>query len=106
MALRTYETAVQLGRLYEIKKRGGLHGAETITPYVSVNTGSVDIHAVTSATQPTALSEMPLADVDTGVSATREVMTAVRYISFKQNTGTTTEIVLSGIEVEDLGAIA
>lgn len=107
MALKEYETAVQLDTLYEVTKKGGVSGlGNTINPYISVNSGSIDIYAITSATQPTTLSEMTLADADTGVVATRDIATVVRYIAFKQNAGTSTEIIVSGLELTNLGAIA
>ena len=105
MALRDYEQSISLDTLYEINKKGGGSGSETLTPYISIKGGTVDIYAITSSIEPIDISDLELAVEDTGVTATKRITTAVRYIAIKQNTGTTSEIILSGIEAQDLGAI-
>lgn len=105
MSLKSYERSVSLDTIYETSKMGGVSGSETLTPYISVKGGSVDIHAITSATVPTAIEDFELVDADTAISGTKTVETAIRYIVVVQNEGTSSEILLSGIEIKEVGTL-
>lgn len=107
MALETYQKNLELGRLYEIKKLGGVFGSECgLYPRIWVNSGSIDIYGSDSATQPTATSLMTLDSSNTNINGYNSLSQGFnRYIAITQNEGTTTEIVSSGLEVIDLGAI-
>jgi len=105
MALKAYQTVLTLGKLYKVNKKGAPSGAgEQIVPNLYVNSGSVDVYVHNGATQPAARANMVLEDTGlTGVEAFEIIPT---YISIIQNAGTTTELVVSGLEVEDLGVIS
>ena len=71
------------------------------------NSGYVNIHTSSSATQPTAISQMTVGETDGNLIAnTYKIMPSVRYMAITQASGTTTDIVLSGIEVKSLGSIS
>lgn len=110
MALKDYQKTLTLGRLYEVKLAPIRDSREQIAPSIWVNTGSVDIYASNSATVPAAFANMTLNDADTAVEGVASFdlqgNTIPRYISVKQNTGTSTEIIISGVSINDLGAIS
>jgi hypothetical protein len=105
MALREwYQTAIELDKLYKVEGSG--RGAEQISPNIWINSGSVDIYVSQSATEPAALSDMTLNSDDTAVSGTAEFKIIPNYIAVVQNSGISTEIVLSGLSQADKGAIS
>ena len=106
MALEAYQQTLTMGRLYAIKVSSPLSGSERIGKFIWVNSGTVDIKASASATQPAVSTDMTLNTEDAGVAGTHVFQTLTNYIWIAQNTGTTTEIVISGVEAEDLGVIA
>lgn len=71
-----------------------------------INSGTVNIYVSNSATQPTALSSMTLSTDDTGVSGIGALDVIPRWIAIVQASGTSTEIVLTGVDVESKGAIS
>ena len=107
MALEDYQTTLEASRLYEIKKLAPPNGnGERLNPSIWVNDTS-SIYGSNSATQPAALANMTLEEANTDqlghLVFGSAVSTIPRYIAI---TGSATEIVASGIEVEDLGAIS
>ena len=108
MALEEYQVSIDLDNLYEVKKKGGVSGSEQLNPSIFINVGDVDIYGYNGATEPTSYATMgALQASNTAVGGTIAFDVIPKYIAVKQNTGTTTEIVLSGVEiVADLGAIS
>jgi len=110
MALKEYQSTLTLGRLYEVKLAPIGESREQVAPSIWVNSGSVDIYVSQSGTQPAALANMTLNDADTDVSGIASFdlqgNTIPRYISVAQNTGTSTEIIISGVSIDDKGAIS
>lgn len=103
MALKDYQETVQLGRLYEVLYRP--RGTEQIQPNLSVDTGTVDVHGVNSGTQPTSMADLTLNTENQNVGGIVPFAVVPRYILVTQNTGTTTELVISGLDIIDHGAI-
>lgn len=110
MALKDYQEALSLDTLYEVTLAPRTSQSEQIAPSIWINTGSVDIYASQSASVPAALSNMTLNSEDTAVegiaSFDLQGNTVPRYIAVTQNTGTSTEIIASGLSIESLGAIS
>ena len=107
MTLKQYQTTLQLGTLYEVSKKGGVSGSEQLSTNLWINAGTVDVYSHNGATQPASLSQMTLNDSDTAVGGSASLTTIPRFIAIVQNTGTTTEMVTSGVHVNaDHGAIS
>jgi len=110
MALKEYQQTLTLGRLYEVKLAPIRDSREQIAPSIWVNSGSIDIYASQSGTQPSALADMTLNDNDTAIEGVASFdlqgNTIPRYIAVTQNAGTSTEIVITGVSINDLGAIS
>ena len=106
MALEEYQQVLAMGRLYAIKVSSPISGIERLGKFIWVNSGTVDIKASASATQPTVSTDMTLNTEDTGVAGAHVFQTLTNYIWIAQSTGTTTEIIISGVQAEDLGVIA
>jgi hypothetical protein len=107
MALVEGQTVVQLNKLYQANRDVGLPNIQNqLAANVSVNDGSIDVYGSNSATQPSTLAEMPLNDGDTDLKGINEFNVIPKYVAFVQNTGTTTEIVLNGVRVQELGDIS
>lgn len=105
MALQRFEKALEVGKLYKVQA-SATTASDEFAPSIWVNNGSVDIYVSDSATKPTALSEMTLASSDTNISGKNIIQCLSTYIALDQNTGTSTEIVIGGVDIQDLGAIS
>lgn len=106
MVLREYQTTAELGTLYRTRKLGGVSGTEQLQPNIYVDSGTVDIRGSNSTTQPATLAAMALNTENTNISGILTFAAIPSYIAITQNTGTSTEIILSGVSLEDLGAIS
>jgi hypothetical protein len=108
MPLTHTQRTLNPGRLYRasIINRGNQNLGESLSPYLFVNSGTVNIYSSGSATQPTALSQMTLRTEETGVSGSSPFGAVPKYIAIIQASGTSTEITSDGIEIQDLGAIS
>lgn len=74
-------------------------------PTIYINSGSIDLHAK-AGTQPTELSEMTLNESCKNVLGYDDFGKVIPdYICTVQNSGDTTEIILDGLNAEDLGEI-
>lgn len=105
MALESFQEQLQLNRLYE-SQVGYNSAVDQIKPNLYINSGSVNIYGSNSATQPITISAMALPVINENVSGLFYFEIVPKYIAIIQHTGTTTEIVTSGIESRNLGAIA
>ena len=105
MALKSYQTALALDTLYEVRK-AKISADEQRGPNLWINSGTVDVYGSNSATQPGALANMTLSTENTEVSGLVQFTAIPRYIAIVQNTGTTTELVASGVDVVSRGAIS
>lgn len=106
MALKTYQEEVNLSELYEVSLRGGVSGSEQINPNIWIDSGSVDVYSSNSATQPASLLDMTLNSDDEGAEGLVALSTIPRFLAFVQNAGTSSEVILSGVQVESQGAIS
>lgn len=107
MALKGYQTTLSLSRLYEIKSLGGVSGGGSALNSSIWANDLVSIYGSNSATQPSSLSDMVLEESGTDVSGMLVLpggaSSIPRYIAI---TGAATEIVATGLEVENLAAIS
>lgn len=103
--LQTYQTKITVGNLYkitEIKPRPvgdpwlTLQGAGLVNIYLAEDGATPDA-------DPATLAEMGLSKSDTVESSA--LLTKPNFISIQQSSGTNTAY-LSGVKVEDLGAIS
>ncbi len=96
MALKSYQTQLVLGTIYTTNKKGGVSGAEQLNPNLAINSGAINIYISNSAITPTTQGEMVLANSDvTGINA---LIVVPNHILVTQASGTSTEIVISGVE--------
>jgi hypothetical protein len=105
MTLQRFEKTLALNKLYGVSA-SATTASDEFNPSIWVNSGSVDIYCSDSATKPTALSTMTLNLSDTAISGKNVIECLGSYISLKQNIGTSTEIIISGVDTQDLGAIS
>jgi len=103
--MENYKEVLELDKLYEVAKRGGSSASEQLEPSFWLDQGSVDVYVSNSLTQPTSRSQMTLDTDDVNISGIRQFGVIPTYIFVTQNTGSPTEIVVAGLEVEDLGVI-
>lgn len=97
---------IELNHLYGVilpNTYDGLTGA--FKPYIYINSGTVDVYGSGCFTQPTSLSELTLEEENTAVDGFDTFDLIPTYIVVKQNAGTSTEIVVSGLKLNDLGEI-
>ena len=94
--LTLYECTIATG-ISSIKAHNGIHA--------SIHGGTADIYGITSATQPTALSEMDLNAENTGVSGIIPFGIVPKYIAVKENTPTPV-VVFSGINLKAVGTVS
>lgn len=103
-----YKTVLEVGKLYLVEqvKEDGEVGPQG-EPNLWINSGTVNVYGSGSLTAPVALSGMTLNAENTGVGPGHVLIAmAPTYIALTQASGTSTEIVIYGISVTDLGAIA
>ena len=74
-------------------------------PHIFINSGTVDVYGSGGLTQPNSLSDLVLEGDSTAIEGFGIFDLIPTYIVIKQNTGTSTEIVVSGLELKDLGEI-
>lgn len=106
MVLKTFQATLELGRLYEVSQKGPIQGVEQKEPNIFINSGGVNIYGSNSATEPTALSQMALTADNTNVEGQAAFGFIPRYIAITQNTGMTTELVVSGLQARNVGPIS
>lgn len=103
--LKYYQTEIQLSTLYKVQL--SRFSVSNDVKSIFVNSGSVNIYAYDGATKPTALTDMVLSNTATNIAGETPLELVPTYIAVIQNSGTSTEIVLNGIDVlADLGAIS
>lgn len=101
----SFKTELSLLKLYEVGQKGGVSGSEQLEPSFWVNSGAVDVYVSNSQTAPALLSDMSLDTDDIAVQGLRQFGVIPSYIYLQQNSGTSTEIIVAGLEVKDLGAL-
>lgn len=109
MALLSNQKEVQLDTLYEVRANGFVNNYRSLVDSVCIKGGSIDIYGIDSATQPALLSDLQLDPSATALSGTEAFEVLNRYVVFKQNSGTTTSIVINAVKslkLTDLGVIA
>jgi len=106
MAIESNQVSVNLNTLYKVDALSKGDIQRNINASVWVNSGSVDIYASDSATAPASLADMTLNTDDTNVAGKNQIVALSNYIAFVQNTGTSTEVILSGVSAVDNGAIS
>lgn len=105
MTLKTYQESLTLGNLYKVNAKGAISGSEQLSASLFINSGSVDVYGSNSATAPTVKTQMTLNTNDVNLSGLNRMQIVPTYIYIEQNAGTSTEIISSGIVIDDLGAI-
>lgn len=105
--VQTNQRTIEVGKLYRVVSLGDAYIEQNINYSIWVNTGAVDVYGSDSGTQPTALADMTLASEDTAVAGKKLITALPAYLALAQNGATApTEIVLTGVEITDLGGIA
>lgn len=96
--------SIELGHLYKVTLPNFLV-CVVYKPYIYVNKGTVDVYGSGCLTQPTHLADMTLEQENIAVDGFDTFDCIPEYICVKQNTGETTEIVVAGLKVVDLGVL-
>jgi len=107
MALREYQTDLALNTIHEIKLKGGGSGlGEVIGARITSVGGTITLYG--SENEPTSVT---LANVDTKMALIMDNLviqtftSLPNYIVAVQKTGTSTELVLTSVELEDAGTV-
>lgn len=106
MALREYQENVALNRLYEVRVKGGIYGSEMISPSMFVDGGSVNLYSFDGDTQPATLADMQLSLGDIDISGKRRFSTLSVYFALTENQAGVSNVVFTGVDAKDLGAIS
>jgi hypothetical protein len=108
MALNVnFQQAISLNKLYKVNKKPVLSGeSEQLVTNLYVNSGNVDVYGYNGATEPSSLSDMVLNHENTEVYGTIPFFAIPSYIAIVQNEGTTTELILTGFEAEEIKNIS
>lgn len=107
MALRPDQQALELNKLYSItipieySSKLDTHSAN-----IWIDDGTVDIYVSNSAIKPTSITAMTLSNNAVSGLELLDNPPYPTYTAFKQDSGTTSEIVLSMAKAIDLGAIS
>jgi len=97
---------IQLDHLYSITLPNSFNSQQgAFKPYIYINSGTVDVYGSGGLSQPQSLSDLTLEDENTAVDGFDIFDLIPTYIVVKQNTGTSTEIVVSGLKLNDLGEL-
>ena len=95
--MKNYQTTISLATLYE-SSRSGFNSSEQLAQNIEVVGGTVNIYG--SQTEPVS--------APTGMYKTRDGFVGIdnfavipNYLYIEQNTGTTTSIIVSGVEVKE-----
>jgi hypothetical protein len=97
-------TSLELNKLYKATGETQAEYQGNLMPNIWINSGSINLYGSKSATQPTALADMTLNTEDTNLQGFVSLSAVADYIYLEQNSGTSTEIILTGVQVKDLGA--
>ena len=93
--------ALQLNTLYKVGVQVFFNNNSVFYPYIYINSGSVDIYGSSGLQVPESISDMVLSSENTNISGHDSFCIVPTYIYITQNTGTTTEIVVDGIEIHE-----
>lgn len=99
--MRDYQQEIELATLYEVKATG--RGTEQLRPTIEIIGGTVDVYA--SQTNPTAAAAptgMTVLENGSGIVGTVGFEYVPSYLYISQASGTTTGIVLSGIQATEV----
>ena len=98
MPLRPYQTALELDTLYAVS----LRQPQSQDKNIWVKDGTVDVY-ISSGDLPTTLpADMQIIENGEDMAGQASFATIPVYIYIEQNTGTTTEIVISGFDVREI----
>jgi len=108
MALNAiFQTAISLNKLYKVNRKAVNPGeAEQLRTSLYINSGKVNVYGYNGASEPSSLSDMTLNSENEGVFGTVPFSTIPTYIAVEQNDGTTTELVVSGLDVNEIEDIS
>lgn len=104
MVLKSYQKQINLDTLYEVSLNGAA-ASDQLKQNIYVNSGAVDIYTSNSATAPTYLNDMVLDATSSNLSGIVPFLVIPNYIAIVQKSGTSAEIILSGLETKSLGSI-
>lgn len=98
---------LQLNTLYHISPALHFFNNNVLFPSIFISSGSINVYASNSISKPELLSEMVLPSENTNISEFDSFYSIPSYIYLVQNNGTTTEIVVEGINIlETLGELS
>lgn len=98
MALRDYQEALSLDTLYEVRAYGG---SDQVAPNIWVKDGTVDVYVSNSGTPPaSAPAGMQIIENGEALVGIAKFDVLPSWLYIEQNAGTTTEIVVSGLDVK------
>jgi len=103
MALEGYQTSIVAGKLYEVAALRRYQTVAQLTPNIWINGGTASVYGSNSATVPTALSDMSLPNSNVDLEDMHVFEVVPRYIAV---TGTATELVITGLDVREIGSIS
>ena len=107
MATEKGQTTIELDTLYEASKMVGITKIdEQLETNLFVNSGTVNVYGSNSGTQPVSIATMTLNSENTAVGGIVPFKVIPRWIAIVQNSGTTTELVTTGVRTIDRGAIS
>lgn len=97
------QQTIELNKLYIINIPSPFNNLNMFFPTIFINGGAVDIYASGSNVQPQDVSDMILSSENSNISGYDSFYVIPKYIYITQKSGTTTEIIIGGINATDLG---
>ena len=99
------KTTITLDMIYKVTESSFFPTYRDFTPNIWVNSGYVDIYVSNSDTTPVSIDDFSISDVKVG--AMKEINSKILpdWILFKQNSGTSTEIIVTGLTFEEVTVV-
>lgn len=97
---------LSLNKLYAIHIPQPFNNLDLFYPTVFIKGGSVNIYASGSSEVPTSISDMVLNKENTNISGYDSFFIIPQYIYVTQNSGTTTEIIIDGLNANEIGDLS
>jgi len=93
-------TAIDLDKVYATNRKAGISEIKKYNAIkLWINSGTVDVYGSDSETKPTALSQMTLNTENTAVGGHKAFNAVPAWIAIVQNTGTTTDMTVTGLYI-------
>ena len=100
------KTIITLDMIYKVTESSFFPTYRDFTPNIWINSGYVDIYVSNSDTIPISIGDFSLSDTKVGAIKEINSKTLPDWILFKQNSGTSTEVIVTGLTLEEVAEVS